>query len=329
MAPWMDIARGELGVREGAGAANNPRVLAYYADAGHAGVKEDAVAWCSAFVGAMLKRAGYPNSGSLAARSYLQYGRKLDTPEPGCIVVFWRGSPTGWQGHVAFYVRGEGDRVRVLGGNQSDAVTEAGYPRSQVLGYRWPDAPLADAGPSHDDIKAAQTRLAALGYPTGAADGLVGSRTRMAVRAYQETAGLPVTGALDETTLTSLRNPEAPRMPVSEARAAATAGDVARAGSGTVKATTAAEMATATATAAATGNALTEATTALTEAGKVVTTVDAGRSLGTRALDLVTWMLTPRGAVVALSVALCIGTWALVRFIRVRRVQAHREGRQV
>jgi peptidoglycan hydrolase-like protein with peptidoglycan-binding domain len=151
----------------------------------------------------------------------------------------------------------------------------------------------------------------------------------MAVRAYQETAGLPVTGVLDDATLASLRRPEAPRMPVSEARATATATDVARAGSGTVKATTAAEVATAVGTAAATGNALTEATTALAEAGKVVTTVDAGRSLGTRAWDLVTWVATPRGAVVALSVALCIGTWALVRYIRARRVQAHREGRQV
>jgi uncharacterized protein (TIGR02594 family) len=325
----MDIAKAELGTREAPGAANNPRVLAYYADAGHPGIRADSTAWCAAFVGAALKRAGYANSGSLAARSYLQYGRALSEPEPGCIVVFWRGSRDGWQGHVAFYVRGEGDRIRVLGGNQSDAVTEANYPRSQVLGYRWPLEPDGNHDLDTEAIRSAQAQLAALGYPVGAADGLVGSRTRMAVRAYQETAGLPVTGTLDETTLASLRQPEAPRMPVSEARATATASDVARAGSGTVKATTAAEVATAVGTAAATGNALTEATSALTEAGKVVTTVDTGRTLGTKAWDLVAWVVTPRGAVVALSVALCIGTWALVRYIRARRVQAHREGRQV
>ena len=136
--PWMPIARGELGTREVAGAGSNPDVVEYYAEAGHPEIQNDEPAWCSAFVGAMLTRAGYPNTGSLAARSYLQYGRKLDAPEPGCIVVFWRGSPTSWQGHVAFFVAESVGRVRVLGGNQSNAVTEAEYPKSQVLGYRWP-----------------------------------------------------------------------------------------------------------------------------------------------------------------------------------------------
>jgi uncharacterized protein (TIGR02594 family) len=329
-APWMALARAELGVREAPGPANNARVVAYYADAGHPGVRSDATAWCAAFCGAVLKRAGYPNTGSLAARSYLQYGTRLDEPCPGCIVVFWRGSPAGWQGHVGFYVgEAPGGRVRVLGGNQSNAVTESSYPKSQLLGYRWPPAP--DGNPDLDQyaIRNWQSRLAELGYPVGTADGLVGSRTRMAVRAYQETAGLEVTGALDADTLASLRDPDAPRMPVGEARANATAADVAAAGSGTIKAANKAEIAIAGGTAAATGNALTEATAALTEAGKVVGTVDTGRSLGTKAWDLVAWVATPRGAVVALSVIVCIGVWWGIRTIKARRVQAHREGRQV
>ena len=71
-----------------------------------------------------------------------------------------------------------------------------------------------------------------------------------------------------------------------------------------------------------------DATTALAEAGKVVTTVDTGRTLGTKAWALVAWAMPPRGALVALSVALCLGGWRLVRHIKARRVQAHREGRQ-
>ncbi len=39
-----------------------------------------------------------------------------------------------------------------------------------------------------------QRRLNELGFDTGAADGIPGSRTRAAVRAYQKTAGLPVDG---------------------------------------------------------------------------------------------------------------------------------------
>jgi uncharacterized protein (TIGR02594 family) len=133
--------------------------VAYYADAGHPEIHDDEVAWCAAFVGAMLKRAGYPGSGSLAARSYLNYGRKIDKPEPGCIVVFWRGSPTSWEGHVAFYVRDDGSHIRVLGGNQGNAVTEASYPRKQVLGYRMPVPAtvkaLREAGSS--EVKTADT----------------------------------------------------------------------------------------------------------------------------------------------------------------------------
>ena len=46
-------------------------MLALYAEAGFAGVKADSIAWCAAFKGAMLGRAGYRGSGSLLARSYL------------------------------------------------------------------------------------------------------------------------------------------------------------------------------------------------------------------------------------------------------------------
>lgn len=55
---WHVLAEGEIGVRAGAGAANNPRVVQLFADAGFSGTKQDSVAWCAAAVGAMLKRAG-------------------------------------------------------------------------------------------------------------------------------------------------------------------------------------------------------------------------------------------------------------------------------
>ena len=45
---WLILAEGELGVRESAGAANNPRVVQLFADAGFSGIKQDSVAWCAA-----------------------------------------------------------------------------------------------------------------------------------------------------------------------------------------------------------------------------------------------------------------------------------------
>jgi len=136
--PWYKLALQERGVREIPGEKHDPTVLQYYADSGHPQIDDDETAWCSAFCGAMLERAGYPGSKSLAARSYLQWGKKLAKPKQGCIVVFWRGSPRSWMGHVGFFVKEDDTHIWVLGGNQRNAVNISKYPKSRLLGYRWP-----------------------------------------------------------------------------------------------------------------------------------------------------------------------------------------------
>lgn len=135
---WLALARAERGVKEKPGEGDNPVVGAYYRDAGHPEVRHDSVPWCAAFVGAMLKRAGIEPSGSLAARSYLKWGRPAESPKPGAIAVFARGN-SSWQGHVAFVLRDLGDgRLQVIGGNQSDRVSIAAYPKTRLLGLRMP-----------------------------------------------------------------------------------------------------------------------------------------------------------------------------------------------
>jgi uncharacterized protein (TIGR02594 family) len=134
---WYELALAERGVKEAEGAADNPKVQAYYRDAGHPEVKHDSVPWCAAFVGAMLTRAGTTPSGELSARSYLAWGKKLAAPQQGCVVVLRRGG-SSWQGHVTFLDREEGNKLVCLGGNQSDRVCFATFPKSKVLGYRWP-----------------------------------------------------------------------------------------------------------------------------------------------------------------------------------------------
>lgn len=133
---WLTLAAGENGIAEGAGKKNNPRVVAYYKDAGFPGIKNDAVAWCAAFVGAMLHRAGQKPSGSLAARSYERWGVGIKHPVLGCIATKKRGS--GWQGHVGFVVGASKTEIFLLGGNQSDAVNVAAFKRSDITAYRWP-----------------------------------------------------------------------------------------------------------------------------------------------------------------------------------------------
>lgn len=134
--PWMDAAWSHIGVHETAGNKATAEIVGMYAAAGHPEVVSDEVPWCAAFVGACLQASSLPNTGSLLARSYLDYGSKLDEPQVGAIAVLKRGAPPS--GHVGF-VTGWGDgRIRLLGGNQGDKVCEASFRYDDVIGFRWP-----------------------------------------------------------------------------------------------------------------------------------------------------------------------------------------------
>ncbi len=133
-----ELAKAEVGTVEWA-KGNNPKVVAYFKDSGNPGVTDDETAWCAAFVGAMLKRAGIKGTGKLNARSYLDWGTPVDrkNAQPGDVVVFKRGN-SSWQGHVAFFVKDRGALIDVLGGNQSNAVNVKGYQAAALLGIRRP-----------------------------------------------------------------------------------------------------------------------------------------------------------------------------------------------
>lgn len=138
---WLKAARAELGAREIPGDEHNPTVLGYFRDAGFPGIRDDETAWCAGFANAILERCGYGGSKSLAARSFLNWGKPVSKPYPGCIAVFSRGDPNGWQGHVGFYVGEENGEILVLGGNQSNCVNIAGQSKARLLGFREPHKP--------------------------------------------------------------------------------------------------------------------------------------------------------------------------------------------
>jgi uncharacterized protein (TIGR02594 family) len=135
-APYQ-LARQHIGLREIPGPQHEPKIVQMFADVGHAWVKDDETAWCAAFVGSMLKRAGFPHTGMLTARSYLKWGEEvpLTSAQPGDLVIFSRGT-SSWQGHVGFFVGQTASHIRVLGGNQGNMVNEALYSKSSLLGVR-------------------------------------------------------------------------------------------------------------------------------------------------------------------------------------------------
>lgn len=192
----LEAAGRHLGLKEYPGAQHNPLILGFFQASGHGWVQDDETPWCAAFVGAVCAEIGVQNSGSLAARSYLNWGVSVPLKDaaPGDVVVFWRGSPTAASGHVAFLVRPEGDRVLVRGGNQGNAVTDQWYPVSRIIGIRRyagiPEQsedmrPTLQPGARGTFVRDLQDQLAQLGYFSGAVDGVFGSRTREAVLAFQ------------------------------------------------------------------------------------------------------------------------------------------------
>lgn len=126
---------------------HNPKVVQYFADVGHDWVDDDETAWCAAFVGAHLERAGLKSTRALNARSYLDWGEpvELQDAEPGDIAVFWRVDPNSWQGHVAFFNREGNSSIMVLGGNQKNQVNVSAYAKSRLLGIRRMPAPQQPA----------------------------------------------------------------------------------------------------------------------------------------------------------------------------------------
>lgn len=136
---WMDIANAEIGEQEIAGARDNPKIVEFHKATGM-GAAADEVPWCGSFVTWALMKAGikdYNRVNGARARSWMDWGRKLDKPTAGAIVVFSRGASSS-QGHVGFYAGEKDGQILVLGGNQGNKVSIAPRSKATLLGYRWP-----------------------------------------------------------------------------------------------------------------------------------------------------------------------------------------------
>ena len=117
----------------------NRALAAFIKEATGTSIDPSKTAWCAAFIDAVLRSNGSEGTGRLNARSYLNWGETVNEPKVGDVVVFSRGDPNGWQGHVGFYMgTNEDGTIKVLGGNQGNSVSEANYDASKVLGYRRP-----------------------------------------------------------------------------------------------------------------------------------------------------------------------------------------------
>ncbi len=76
-----------------------------------------------------------------------------------------------------------------------------------------PPAPPAARRITRDDVAVVQRRLNALGFDAGRPDGMLGPRTRTALRDWQDSAGLPVTGEIDSRVMAHLAEADLATVP--------------------------------------------------------------------------------------------------------------------
>ncbi len=137
--PWMAIARKKLGIHEIPGPGADAFIVECLESTtiGRPDNQSDETPWCSAFTNRVMELAGYEGTRSAWARSWLDWGREPSDAQfgAGVVVVLERGPNSG---HVGFLEGWDDNRVKLLGGNQGNAVGSAWFPMSRVLGYRVP-----------------------------------------------------------------------------------------------------------------------------------------------------------------------------------------------
>ena len=138
--PWLIEAARLIGTEEIKGPEHNP-VIMDWAEHLSTYYEKDETPWCGLFVGhcvgSQLVSEALPDN-ILGARNWNNFGQEV-TPQFGSILVFWRGSPDGWKGHVGFYWAEDETTYHVLGGNQSDAVNIQRLSKERLISARWPN----------------------------------------------------------------------------------------------------------------------------------------------------------------------------------------------
>ena len=92
--------------------------------------------WCATFMNMVLAKAGYSGTNSDAAKSFAQYGHRINEPRVGAIAVLTRGKNGGHVGVVSG-VDNHGNPI-IISGNHGKRVGEAIYSRSRVIAYVMP-----------------------------------------------------------------------------------------------------------------------------------------------------------------------------------------------
>lgn len=138
---WYREAQKDIGVREVPGSRNSPTIMGWARRLGSKvlgiAYNADSVPWCGVAMAHWIEQRGFaPPPIAIRAMAWATWGRDLGLKDLylGSVVVFKR--PGG--GHVGMCSGFTDTHIRVLGGNQSDAVNHMWLERSRLVAQRWP-----------------------------------------------------------------------------------------------------------------------------------------------------------------------------------------------
>lgn len=142
---WMTAAYAVLGLHE----SRNTIRLREWFDRSVSWIDPREIPWCGAFVATCHRQADpgveVPDN-PLGARAWKPWGKPCG-PRFGATMVFSRGDPAGWKGHVGFYVGEDTTHFHILGGNQKNSVNVTRIQKGRFLGAVWPDAVPVSGSP--------------------------------------------------------------------------------------------------------------------------------------------------------------------------------------
>lgn len=128
------LAKKEIGISEINGDEANKRIIEYHSTTTLKSTSDE-ISWCSAFMNWCVLNAGGQPTFNALARSWLNWGIMVNEPIESDIAILKRGNDQMY-GHVGFYVEENETHIKLLGGNQSNKVCMAWYPKESVIGYR-------------------------------------------------------------------------------------------------------------------------------------------------------------------------------------------------
>jgi uncharacterized protein (TIGR02594 family) len=136
----VDVAKKYIGLQEVRDNKQLKSLLHSMSINGDIAIDPAKTSWCAAWINFCQRSVGLKGTGMLNAQSFNTFGIEIkeEDAQEGDILVFHFPSDSEWQGHVTYFIEWDDDnnKVKCLGGNQSNSVCYASYSQDYIKHIR-------------------------------------------------------------------------------------------------------------------------------------------------------------------------------------------------